>query len=79
MGSEALPAFPNDPPPAGLLPTPARPSQRSLRINELSRSQAVEELAVGLERHSLDERVRVLEAVVAQASDALVLSTSDDG
>jgi len=35
-------------------------------------------VAIGLDRHSLDERVRVLEAVVAQSSDALVLSTSDD-
>jgi len=35
-------------------------------------------MAIGLDRHSLDERVRVLEAVVAQSSDALVLSTSDD-
>ncbi len=47
-------------------------------INERSKSEAVEDIAVGLDRHSLDERVRVLEAVVAQSSDALVLSASDD-
>ena len=38
----------------------------------------MEDIALGLERHALHERVRVLEAVVAQASDALVLSTADD-
>ncbi len=38
----------------------------------------MDETSPGLDRHSVGERVRVLEAVVSQASDALVLSAKDD-
>ena len=40
-------------------------------INELPEPEVVDETAAGLARHSVGERVRVLEAVVGQASDAL--------
>ncbi len=47
-------------------------------INELPEPEVVDEASHGLARHSVGERVRVLEAVVGQASDALVLSAKDD-
>ncbi len=68
---------------AGRPPPPARatgPNSPAPEppINELPEPDVVDETASGLARHSVSERVRVLEAVVSQASDALVLSAKDD-
>jgi len=64
--------------PACSLPSSPALLAQEPSINELPEPDVVDETAAGLARHSVGERVRVLEAVVGQASDALVLSAKDD-
>ncbi|HEX7444582.1 MAG TPA: PAS domain-containing protein, partial [Acidimicrobiales bacterium] len=44
----------------------------------MSKPKPVEDVTVGLGRHPIEEQVRVLEAVAALSSEAIVLSASDD-
>jgi diguanylate cyclase (GGDEF)-like protein/PAS domain S-box-containing protein len=64
-------------PPSSRTPPPALPATEP-PINELPEPDLLDETSAGLARHSVGERVRLLEAVVGQASDALVLSSKDD-
>jgi diguanylate cyclase (GGDEF)-like protein/PAS domain S-box-containing protein len=59
-------------------PEVGRHAPRSTRINELPNDESVREPALGFDHHPVDDRVRVLEAAVAQSSEALLLSVSDE-
>jgi len=59
-------------------PRPGRHAHRSTRINELPQSESVDEPALGLDQHPVEDRVRVFEAALAQSSEALLLSVSDE-
>jgi diguanylate cyclase (GGDEF)-like protein/PAS domain S-box-containing protein len=55
-----------------------RHSPRSIRINELPNDESMREPVLGFDHHPVGDQLRVLHAAVAQSSEALLLSVSDE-